>query len=63
VDKDSALLRVADAAAYLALSRSKTYQLAARGEIPSVRIGGAVRIPRHELDAWLSGATRRPQVA
>ena len=52
------LVRVVEAAEMLSLGRSKTYALVQSGEIPSVRIGGAVRIPVDALHAWL-----RQQVA
>jgi excisionase family DNA binding protein len=39
------LLRVAEAAQLLALSRTKVYEMAERDEIPVLRIGTAVRIP------------------
>lgn len=47
------LLRVAEAAAVLALSRTKVYEMADRGQIPVVRIGTAVRVPRRKLLAWI----------
>jgi excisionase family DNA binding protein len=50
---EPALLRVEEAARILALGRSKTYELIARGELPSVRIGRAVRVPRNALQEWL----------
>jgi excisionase family DNA binding protein len=37
----------------LGLGRSKTYQMMKSGEIPSVRIGKAVRVPLQSLRAWL----------
>lgn len=52
------LLRVVEAAEMLSLGRSKTYALVQAGEIPSVKIGGAVRIPVDALNDWL-----RKQVA
>ena len=45
----SALLRVEVAARTLQIGRSKAYQLIATGELPSVRIGAAVRVPRRPL--------------
>lgn len=47
------LLRVPEAAEALGLSRAKTYQLVAGGELPSVRIGAAVRVPVDALRAWI----------
>lgn len=51
---EPALLRVEEASRYLALGRTKTYELIAQGEIPCIRFGRTVRIPREALSAWLS---------
>jgi excisionase family DNA binding protein len=59
----SALLRVEVAARTLQIGRSKAYQLIATGELPSVRIGAAVRVPREALDAWIAARTRGGQAA
>jgi excisionase family DNA binding protein len=50
---EPALLRIEEAARYLALGRTKTYELVARGAIPSIRLGRVVRIPRDALHRWL----------
>ncbi len=47
------LLRVADAAARLAIGRSTFYELLRSGEIPTVRIGRSVRVPVAALRAWV----------
>ena len=47
------LLRVNEAAKLLALGRTKVYEMAERGEIPALKIGSAVRIPRRKLLAWI----------
>lgn len=47
------LLKVNDAAKALSLSRSKTYELIHSGELPSIRIGKAVRVPSDALEAWI----------
>jgi excisionase family DNA binding protein len=51
------VLRMADAAKVLGISRSKIYALAARGDVPVVRIGGSLRIPAAALDRWLDERT------
>ena len=43
---DLALLRVRDVAAFLALSRSKVYELMGDGTLPFRKIGKSRRIPR-----------------
>jgi len=55
-----ALLRVDDAAKYLSIGRSTLYELIARGDVPTVHIGRAVRIPTAALkelvDTWSATA-------
>ena len=57
-DPEPKLLTIEEAARYLRLSISKTYGMAARGELPSVRMGRSVRIRRDRLDAWLDAQSR-----
>jgi len=52
-----ALLRISDAALVLAVSKSKLYELIAKGRIPSIRIGGSLRIPRQGLQNWIEEQT------
>lgn len=47
------LLDAAETAKVLSLSRAKVCELANRGEIPSIRVGRAVRIPRDPLLKWI----------
>ncbi len=47
------LLRVYEVARLLGIGRSKTYELIARGDLPSLRIGRLVRVPRHALEQWI----------
>jgi excisionase family DNA binding protein len=42
---------VVDAAELLGISRAFAYELVARGELPSVRLGRRVVIPRRALEA------------
>ena len=52
------LLRVHEAADMLGVSRAKMYELlAANNEIPVVRVGRAMRIPRAALQAWVDERT------
>lgn len=43
-------VEVADA---LGISRSKTYDMIATGDLPSVRVGGRVRVPAVSLTRWI----------
>jgi excisionase family DNA binding protein len=47
------LLRPGEAARVLSLGRSKLYELLASGELPSVKIGRATRIPAASLRDWV----------
>ena len=48
------LLRVEVAAERLAVSRATLYRLIQRGELPTVRIGSAVRVPVMAIERWLA---------
>ncbi|TAK36117.1 MAG: DNA-binding protein [Chloroflexota bacterium] len=50
---DKLLIRVDEAARMCSLGRSKMYEMVAKGLIPSVRIGRAVRIPITALHSWI----------
>jgi excisionase family DNA binding protein len=52
------LLRVSEAAKLLGVSRSKTYELVASGQVPVVRIGRSVRVVRRELEQWITPECR-----
>lgn len=47
------LLRVSETAKIIGLGKSKTYDLIAKGELPSVRIGKCVRVPVASLKEWV----------
>jgi excisionase family DNA binding protein len=48
------LLTVPEAAKFLRISRNLAYELVARREIPCVRLGRVIRVPRTSLDAWIA---------
>lgn len=48
------LIKIADAADQLSLSRSKVYELIAAGEIAVVKIGKSARIERTELERFVA---------
>jgi excisionase family DNA binding protein len=50
---DRMLLRPAEAAEAIGVGRSKVYELLASGELPSIRIGGSVRVPLDKLREWI----------
>jgi len=47
------LLKLPEVAKILRISRTTAYSLAASGKIPSIRIGGSVRVLRSDLEAIL----------
>ncbi len=54
------LLSVEEVAAFCGIGRSLAYSLVARGELPSVRLGRLVRVPRAAILAMVEG---RPHAA
>lgn len=56
-DEAAELLRPEDAARLLSIGRSKLYALLAAGELPTIRIGRSVRVPRRGLEAWIAQNT------
>lgn len=57
IPSGSILLKVTEAASTLGLGRSTVWGMVWSGELPVVRIGRAVRIPRAELEAWVKART------
>jgi excisionase family DNA binding protein len=51
---DKLMLRPAEAADAIGVSRSKAYELISSGVLPSVRLGGSVRVPVEALRAWIA---------
>ena len=56
-DKGALALSVPEAGRLLGLSRNAAYEAAARGDLPTVRIGSRIFVPRRALDAMLDSAT------
>ena len=51
MNDDALLLTVPETAKLLRISRNLAYELVARGELPAIRLGRVIRIPRDELTA------------
>jgi excisionase family DNA binding protein len=47
-----------EVARLLGVGRTKAFQLMARSEVPVVRIGRCVRVPREALTDWINSRTR-----
>jgi excisionase family DNA binding protein len=54
------LLTIEEAAQRLRIGRTKAYEMAATGELPTVRLGRLVRIPERRLNEMIEG---RPAAA
>jgi excisionase family DNA binding protein len=54
---DKLMLRPAETAQAIGISRSKVYQLLANGRLPCVRIDGSVRVPVDQLRRWINRKT------
>ena len=58
VDLDQpVLLRAEEVSRLLRIGRTMTFQLIANGDLPVVRIGRAVRVPKKQLEAWILSRT------
>jgi excisionase family DNA binding protein len=51
------LMKAEEVARLLSLGRSKVYEMMASGELPSVKIGTARRVPRAALLDWITQRT------
>jgi excisionase family DNA binding protein len=49
-----------DIANLLRIGRSKAFAMMAKGELPVVRFGRSVRVPRHALYGWIESKTSGP---
>jgi excisionase family DNA binding protein len=57
------LLKASQVQAKLGLSRAKVYRLMHDGVLPTVRIGGSVRVPSRALEEWIGRNTRPGRTA
>ena len=53
------LLKYDEAAAILAVSKSKLYRMVISGEIPAVRFGGNIRIRMTDLEQLVEGLPKK----
>jgi excisionase family DNA binding protein len=52
------LLKAGEVAKLLGLGRSKVFAMLAVGELPVIRIGRSVRVPRAALEGWIAEQTQ-----
>ena len=57
------VLTVDEAAAILRLSRTSAFEGVRRGEIPHIRVGRRILIPRRQLERMLDGDTKEREPA
>jgi len=57
------LLRAEEVGHILGIGRWKVYELMTTGDLPAVRIGRLVRVPRSALDQWIRDRTTARQGA
>ena len=51
---------VPEAALTLGIGTTHAYEMVGREELPDVRLGHAVRVPRRTLEAWIDANTVQP---
>jgi excisionase family DNA binding protein len=54
------LLDSREVARLLGISRTKTFQMMAGAELPVIRVGRCVRVPRTDLEIWIAQRTATP---
>ena len=53
-DSGALLLTVEQAAKLCQISRGLAYDLISRGDLPAVRMGRVIRVPRFALEQWIA---------
>jgi excisionase family DNA binding protein len=53
VEEKKEALRVAEVARILDVSIKKIYRMAAKGQIPSLKVSSSIRFDPHDIAAWL----------
>lgn len=53
------IMTIKELAAYLKMAEKTLYRLAANGEVPGFKIGGAWRFRKSEIDAWIKKKERK----
>jgi excisionase family DNA binding protein len=58
VNEPDQLLNAKQLQAALCMSRAKVYRMMQDGTLPTVRVGGSVRVPRRALFQWIEDNTK-----
>lgn len=53
------LLTVPEVAGRLRLSRGRTYVLLSRGGLPSIKVGGSIRVDSRDLEEYIEAGRRK----
>lgn len=56
---ESYVLTVDEIAARLHVSRASAYRLVTSGQLPAIRVGRSVRVPKMAFERWFEKHTRR----
>jgi excisionase family DNA binding protein len=59
MEESKPFLTVPEVARLIGASQERTYALCSGGDIPSVKLGKRVRIPRAAFDRWLTDLSER----
>jgi excisionase family DNA binding protein len=57
--ENKATMTVDQAAVYLGISRAFAFRMVSAGEIPSVRLGRRILVPRAALEQWLANVGQK----
>lgn len=60
---EALVLTVPEAGAKLGLGKTASYEAAARGDLPTIKIGRALRVPKIALERMLNEAGQKREVA
>ncbi len=63
VEQKKEALRVEDVARILDISAKQIYKMAAKGQIPSLKIASSVRFDPYEIAAWMRGQSSTSPIA
>lgn len=54
------MMTVREASAYLRISTDTAYELIARNQLPHLRLGRVIRVPRFGLEQWIARESALP---
>lgn len=63
VGEQREFFRPSEVAPQLGITTGRLYQMIRGGDIPAVRVGGSIRIPRAAFEEWLAEQSKRALAA